>query len=231
MSDLNDSVSTSVVIPIPACPTVDTNTRDGIANRIRLNLNDEGVKFYSPSDLNDSIQDGYDEIAAYTGCIEKVTTLSWVANLTYYDFHALIPDFLAVKGIFNGRIKRWMLPGSSREFDGYRIDWEMANNEPQWFYPANWRWIAFFPQPAVSAGVFYPWYAAQADILTGTSIPQIPPDNYTVLEYYVTADLLDQSEEWTKAQHYWKLYLSNLEEFRTDVRSRKLPDKQRILVG
>lgn len=236
MADLNEQTSVLVnAAPLViACPSIQSLQVVAIQARVTRNLNDAGVVYYRNKDYTDSIQDGYDEVAARTACIEKIATVPFVNNQTYYDFMTLIPDFMAIKGIFNGRIKRWMIPSMAPELDGFRIDWEMAKNEPNYFFPVNFRWVAIFPIPASSNSGnnnMYIWYAAQADTLAQTSIPQIPPDNINLLEFYTTADLLDQSEEYSKADFYWALYEKNMLEFTADVANRKYPDKTKILGG
>ena len=236
MADLNDSAillldQQKLII---ACPQIGGLTVSAIQTKVMQNLNDLGLKFYRNIDYAESFQDGYDDIACRTGCIEKTATIPWIPNLTYYDFSTLITDYLALKGIFNGRIRRWMIPSMGPELDGFRIDWENSNNEPQYFFPVNFRWVAFFQQPSSSNSSnnnMYVWYAAQADTLTPSSIPQIPYDQFNILEYYVTADLLDQSEEYSKADVFWALYEEKLEDLRKDTQNRKYPDKVKILAG
>lgn len=219
---------------VTACPSVQSLQILAIKARIIRNLNDAGIVYYRNQDYTDSIQDAYDEIAARTGCIEKVATVPFVNNVTYYDFGTLISDYLAIKGIFSGRIKRWLIPTFSNELDTFRIDWECTINEPNYYFPVNFRWIAIFPKPAAISSVdnnMYVWYAAQADTLSLTSIPQLPPDSIISLEFYVTADLLDQSEEFAKADIFWALYEREVDALIKDVANRKYPDKTKILGG
>src|SRR5674476_201907 len=104
-------------------------TRDQIASKVQTSLNDYGV-FLTAADLNDSIQDGYSEVTALSGCIFKAGVVNLTANLTYYDFGSLIPDFLAVTAIFNPTIKRWMSPTNLRLLEDLRNDWELAIGNP-----------------------------------------------------------------------------------------------------
>jgi hypothetical protein len=180
-------------------------TRDGIAGIIRETLNDQGV-FYSADDVNDAIQDGYDEIVAYTGCIENAVSLQFQSGLNYYDFYTLIPDYLGVVAIWNKSMKRWMIPVSLRELDDMRWDWERAVGSPYLFCPLNYRYVIIFPR-MMSAGEMYVFYKAKANTLTGSDVLNIPPEICSeIMEHYLLADLHEQREEFTKAQMAYKTY-------------------------
>lgn len=198
-------------------------TRDQISDRVQRHLNDEGI-FYTVDDLNDSIQDGYAEVAAFTGCIFKATSINLTANLTYYDMGALIPDYLAVTSIFNPATKRWLQPTNLRLLEELRSDWELATGNPFLFWPVNFRFIAIYPRVTVSSGTLYIFYRANADTLTGTSTPQFPEENQSVLENYVQCDLQEQAEEFIKAKLEFNSYISSITELKQAQRSFRFPD-------
>lgn len=200
-------------------------TRDQITAKVATQLGDNNV-FYEADDLNDSIQDGYAEVAGITGCIFKATTVNIEANLSYYDFGALISDYLAVTAMFNPQTKRWMTPVSVRQLEDIREDWELATGNSFLFWPVNFRFVAIYPRLTVSSGQLYVYYRAQADVLTGSSTPQIPEEHQAVLESYVTGDLLEQAEEFTKAQIEFDNYEKSILALRYAVRKFRLPDYQ-----
>jgi hypothetical protein len=198
-------------------------TRDQITNRVQKNLNDEGV-FYSSDDLNDSIQDGYAEVAAVTGCIFKGTTVNLTANLSYYDFGSLIPDYLGVTAIFNPTTKRWLSPTNLRLLEDLRDDWELATGNPFLFWPVNFRFVAIYPRVTISSGTLYVFYRATADVLAGITIPQIPEEHQSILENYVTCDLQEQAEEFSKASLEFNSYVAGLKDLKQAIRSYNHPD-------
>ena len=198
-------------------------TRDQIASKVQTSLNDSGI-FLTAADLNDSIQDGYSEVTALTGCIFKATTVNIEANLSYYDFGLLIPDFLAVTAIFNPTTKRWMVPTNLRLLEDLRNDWELAIGNPFLFWPVNFRFVAIYPKLTTSTGTLYVYYRAHADTLTSTSTPQIPDDLQRVLEEYTEGDLLEQSEEFTKAGLSLTKYFKDIQELKQATRTFRIPD-------
>lgn len=190
----------------------------------RLRLYFENDTYYSNFDLTNSIQDGYDECVAFSGCILKATSLPFVANLSYYDMIALIPDYIGVYSIFNAVTKRWMIPISRIKLDGFRPDWETSIGTPEYFVPVSHRYLALFRKPSTTYGDFYVFYRAAAPTLTDTDSIQIPEDYTSALVDYNVSDLLEQQQEFSKASIHLQSYIENLEQLRVWVQNKRLPD-------
>lgn len=203
-----------------------SKTRDQIVTAVRQNLDDEGVgTFYSEDDLNDSIQDGYDEVAVLTECVENAAQVNFQSELTFYDFASLLTGYIRIFAIWNNNTNRWLDPISENELSELRDDWEISNSEPTNYCTESPRYIALFPRPLVASGYMICFYKQQADILIGTSVPQIPVEHDDVLELYATADLLDQTQEYAKAVKYFQEYAARISDIKKAVNSRSLPDR------
>lgn len=201
-------------------------TRDQISADIRDALNDAGY-FYSADDLNDSIQDGYDEIAAFTGCIEKAVAIDLVADQTYYDLRSLIPDFISLVAVYSRFQKRWLCPCSDRQLDKIRENWEFATGQPFAFWPVNYRWMAIHPRTPDSTQQLYIFYKAAAPTLGATTEPLIPVEIcQDITSSYSTMDMFEQAEEWVKAGLYFKGYTEKIEEL---IRLMKKRDAERLI--
>ncbi len=204
-------------------------TRDSLAADIRNNLEDAGVTFYSADDVNDAIQDAYDDIAVMSGCIQKSATISFVSLLSYYDFRSLISDYFAVVAIYNNNSNRWMYPDTRRSFDKERSDWELMTGEPFSFCPIDSKRVCIVPRFTVATGNMTVFYRATADTLGATDTPQIHTDMTTLIEHYVTADLLDQQQEFIKADAWFQKYFKELMEYKIRVGRLALSDYLPIL--
>jgi len=205
-------------------------TQSQLVERIRTNLNDAGI-FYSNDDLNNSIQDGHDEIVAISGTIDKGASLTFTPNLSYYDLRTSISDFTALVAIYNSVTKRYMIPVSTRILDGMRDNWEIAIGTPEYFVPLSWRHMVIFRKPSTTYGSMYVFYKASSPTLTSASNLSIPNEFQRVLEEYSTGDLLEQALEIVKAQVYFQKYIQGIEELRTHVKSSKFPDYTARLRG
>jgi len=183
-------------------------TRLELKTRIAYNLGDVGEEFYSSTDLDDSIQDGYDEIAVRTQCISKTGSIVVVPNLVYYNLATLISDYFATIAIFNPTTNLFLGDSTPiRAFDNIRQDWENWRGNFQFWAPVSSSLIAMTPVPAAATTDLTLYYSAQAPTLVDdASTFLIQDDLMECLEYYVTGDMLAQSEEFTKAGIYFGKY-------------------------
>lgn len=200
-------------------------TRDQISARVRVNLNDAGITFYSADDLNDSIQDGYNEVVSISRTIETTATITFVDNLSYYNFSTLISDYLHVIAIYNNNTKKWLdyLPLKVlQEIDG---KWETKIGNPKYFTVLDDSYIALFPKLGTATGDMLVVYKASANTLSAATVPTLPESFQHTLEKYSTMDLLEQAEEFTKAIEWFKEYSEQLQELEQQMNSRNTTDR------
>lgn len=223
-------------------------TRGQIKADVQSNLTDLNINFYSDTDLNDSIQDGYDDMAILTQCIQKNVTLPWLSNLSYYDFKLRyqITDYLGTIAIFNNVSNLWLRDDLSlKDFDRIRRDWETWIGTVLFWAPSDPNHIAICPKMLSSnlvygafdyasfnnnaffvnnssqsnLGSFILYYWAQAPtLLTDNDTFLIASDQSTTLTQYVTADLLEQAQEFNKAASYWGPYVEGVNEYADRVK-------------
>lgn len=211
---------------LSANPTVATSctTRDNIKDNVKAFF--ENNVYYSEDDFNNSIQDGYDEIVAFSGCVLRAISIPFTANLSYYDMLTLIPDYLGVVAIFNSTTRKWMLPTNVRKLDNDRVDWETALGTPYYFAPVSHRFVTIYKKPGtVNYGNMYVFYRGAADTLSADACVLIPEDYTKTLEDYSIADLLEQNQEWGKAGVHLEAYQETLEQLRVMARNKRIPDR------
>jgi hypothetical protein len=221
-----------------------SKTRGQIKTDIADNLTDLSINFYSDDDLNQSIQDAYDDIAILTQCVQKNVTLNWQGNLSYYNFKNLVSDYLGTIAIFNNVTNLWLFDHLSlRDFDRLRRDWEKWNGAPQFWAPSDPQRIAIAPKYAavapngafdplsfsaafyigtvVNLGSFVLYYYAIAPTLTSdTDVFLIDDDKDQMVTQYVTGDLLEQAQEFQKAAEWMSQYYDNIQDYAVRVKAR-----------
>lgn len=204
-------------------------TRLQIKTTVRVNLDDAGVTFYSDDDLTESIQDAYDDVVANSQCVTKVAdNLNWIANLSYYNpiVNLSITDYMAVVAIFNYSTNRWLRDDLVlRDFDRLRRDWENWVGTPQFWTPSDPLHFAIAPKYSDAGGTFKIVYWATAPTLaddTGTFL--LASDVNNLIEFYTTADMLEQAQEYSKATEYWDKYYESLVEYSDRVKRNNKTD-------
>lgn len=192
-------------------------TRDQIAQKIRRDLNDLGVTYYNATDINDSIQDGYDEVAVYCECIERSAILNFKDNTTYYDMSVLLPDYYRTVRIYSYLTKRFLHVNLERENFAGSWDWEVNQGTHYDFLIKGPKYIGISLRKTNAEGNFKIWYKAQANVLGPSDVPRIDNKFQLMLENYGIADLLEQNQEYTKANTYWTQYNKQLEDYRHKI--------------
>ena len=201
-------------------------TRDQIAHKVSRNLHDAGVTYYSAYDLNNSIQDAYDEIVVYSECIEKRIDIPYKSNTTYYQVGVELPaDYYRVIKILNNEQNRWLSGSSDREQLNYSGDWETVNSTAYEFTILGHDRIGLNGRSSNATGTFKLLYKAQAPTLQGDTVLLINSSYILLPELYATADLLEQNQEFTKAQIYWNQYDPMLEKYREKIQVLAKPDR------
>lgn len=199
-------------------------TRLDVQDKLQIHFNN--TIYYDTQSMNDSIQDGLDEVCAFTGCIYKSATLPFTQFTTYYDMLSLLPDYIGIVAMFNLTIRRWMWPDSLKKFNQDRIDWDVCYGTPYYFCPINHRYVAIYKKPAISTyGNFVIYYRAAAPTLNDATPIPIPGEHITALETYSIADLWEQAQEFTKATEGLKIYMKNLEDLRVLMRNQRNRDR------
>lgn len=198
--------------------------RDDIAARVRFNLDDAGITFYSADDINDSIQDGYDEVVAVTRVREASGNVNFVSDLTYYKIDDTLTDYLHPIGIFNNNNNRWLDNIPLKTLISMDFKWELANGEPTHFVIMDFRYIGIYPKPASASGNMTIFYKAMANTLSAATVPSIPTSHQLILEQYATMDLMAQALEFKKAVMWAKDYFKQRTELKEHVAGRSLPD-------
>lgn len=201
-------------------------TRDDTAARVRVNLEDAAITFYSNIDINDSIQDGYNFTVGIAQPIERLTSNILFENKkVYYDLSIILSRYIRPMAIYNRNIDRWLDFKDLLFLDSLRTDWELTRGESYYVVVLDHKQVALNPTLVIASGGMDIFYKASAETLTETSTPEIPETYETILEEYATADLLEQAEEYEKAKIFWDKFYNKLKDLKLDVEKRSLPDR------
>lgn len=205
-------------------------TRGDLRTKLQNHFNNS--IYYTEADLNNSIQDGVDEVCAFTGCVYKSAALPFQQNVTYYDMLSLLPDYIGAIAIYNDVTHKWMYPTSRRKLEQQRVDWDSISGTPYCFCPISHRYLAIWMKPAVANyGRMLVFYRAAAPTLVEQTQIPIPENGTDALESYSITDLWEQSQEWNKAATEFKTYISNLEALRVLMRNGRNSDRLMGLKG
>ena len=181
--------------------------RAQVRNAVLKNLDSEGLRHFKAENVNDAIQDGYHEVAALVLPFDSMAEVNVLGKTPYYDFYSLINNYIGTFAIYGSAIDNWLDFDSVKGFDQTSDRWECETGNPRNFAVINFRYIAINPVPVSDEGkitVYYHTLPSDLDDSVNLEFEEIEPDT---LENYATADLLEQSEEFGKAQRYREDYM------------------------
>jgi hypothetical protein len=187
---------------------------------LRLTNHFENSTYYESGDLSASIQDGYDELCAYTGILYGSTTVAFTQDKTYYDLITLIPGLLAVVAIFNSTTRRWLIPVSHAALEVEGSNWNTVFGAPDLFTVLSHRFISIFPKPSITSyGDMVVYYKRSAPAIGSADAFLVEDEHVRVIEQYCISDLQAQAQEWTKSTKEFMAYVQAIEQMRITVQS------------
>lgn len=207
-------------------------TRGEVKTRVRANLDDAAVTFFTSIDLEESIEDAYYWSSAFANTIEKTANISFQQNCPYYNLQTIIPDHFAVTGVHDLARNKFLTYKSRQELISLNNEYEMWHGPPEYFYIHSQNYLFIAPQPLGVASLTQTanqdlkiFYRAFDDNVIDDFHHhyRLPIQGEDCLEFYATADLLEQAQEWSKAQLYWDKFYSQLTTSKIAIRDRPMP--------
>jgi len=215
-------------------------TRGEVKARVRANLDDNAVTFFTAIDIEDSLADAYYWVAAFANTIEKTQNISFQTNCPYYNLARIIPDHFAVTGVFDIARSRFLQYKSRQELTQLNNHYEIWHGPPEYFFVHSQNYLFIGPQPlnvnsVIQSGeadikIFY--RAFDDNVIDDFHHSyRIPIQGEDCLEFYATADLLEQAQEWSKAQMYWDKFYKQLVLEKIAIRDRPMPALINAMAG
>jgi hypothetical protein len=209
-------------------------TRIQLAQLIQSQLEDALGQFYPISpDINESIQDGYDEILMASGCYQQVVSqIPFQGNQIYYDLTLLgtAPQTIhRPSKMFNYMTNRWIDFYDTRYFTMQRQDFEVTVGTTWWASMINFQYLCTYPHNGViqeGAGTQnFDLFVriGQDPLLSDNQVIQIPDPHEKCLQAYCLADLLEQQQEFSKASVFWEEYEDYLQNLTSRTVNRGAP--------
>ena len=181
-----------------------------VASRVRSNLADAGATFFTNNNIDEAVQDGYDSIVSLLLPLTATKTLDFVDNLVYYDFYNLIPNYIHVLAIYNNNTDRWLDFRTSKWLEGRRYDWELTEGQPEVFTVIDYRYVALWPTLSSASGNMDIYFKKTGPQLVSSDTIDILDIEPEVIEWFSTADCLEQIEEFEKAQAYFQNFTESI---------------------
>lgn len=178
------------------------NRISDIFTQVQLNLYEAKLKWFTYQNIMDALQEAYNKVTALLSPIEKCTFVPQLSS-PYYNLGQMIPDYMYLKGVYNPFTNLW-LDGISYKVMKNTYYTYLTIGDPRFFDIIDLNRVLIWPFNNVASGVLMIFFAASAPTITDDTVPDLPISvGPSVLEFFATADLMEQAREFTKAQGYW----------------------------
>ena len=209
-------------------------TLAALRSEVRRQLDDDTAAFVTDADIDDSLNEGYEEMSEATLWYERQFMLPLLSRRTYYNVRELAPDEpLGVSRCWNTVTQKWLDPDSVRALDGRIRQWELNAGEPRSYFMRGHWWLGVWPKPASDdisrVRVYYT--AIPPPMTLDTDVPGFPPEFHWALVDYALYDTLIQDREPGTALAHYSLYLTYRDELMRYVGRRQSLDRAPGLKG
>lgn len=171
---------------------------------IQPNLGDIGSSFYSVEDLNNSIQDAYDEMVVLFGLRAKRALLTLHPQASFINVFQQVPDYCGAIAVWDVQMKRFLYDDVGWPFGFQKFGrWQTLNLRPTHWAPVDTQTIVFMGKTLAPIDYELHYFAGAPVLSFDADQIDLPRNLVSTMEEYVYADLLEQFEEYTKAQIHW----------------------------
>jgi len=181
-----------------------------VASRVKSNLDDSGATFFTSDNISEAIQDGYDSSINLLLPLTDVQTVNFTSNLVYYDLYNTVKNYLHILAIFNNNTNRWLDFRTIKWLEDRRNAWELTEGQPEVFTLIDYKYIALWPTLSTASGNMDIFYKKKGIQLASTDLIDILDMEPDLVEWYSTADCLEQIEEFEKAKTYFQFFTESI---------------------
>jgi hypothetical protein len=194
---------------------------------VRIILNEATANFWSDADIQDSLNEGYEEISDATEWYERMTNIPLWSGRTYFDLRELLSDeLIAPRRAVSVQTDKWLSPSSVRTQDGKYRQWERNFGDPDVMFMRGLWWLGWHPKPSADGGFVRLYFSAlPPEMSSDTDEPAMPEEYHLGLVEYAAYDLLAQDAEVKKALYHWQQYMGYESKLREYVQGRITQDK------
>jgi len=166
--------------------------------------------YWSDDDVNEAINDGYEELSDASEWYERSANIPFLSNLRYFDLRTALGDdtFLSPRRAFNPNTNWWLKPSDPRDLDFHTYRrWEINLGTPQRIIQRGLFYIGIFPLQNGDAGLMKFWYSAMPPaLITDADEPPFPQEFHQGIIEYALFDLMGQESQTSKALVHWEQY-------------------------
>lgn len=165
--------------------------------------------FWQDTDIEVSLQEGYEEMTDSSEWYETYQTVPILQNRPYYDMRTVCRDqFLVLGRAFNVSTNRWLQPTTPVMLDLGDSRWERRVMEPDQIMIRGLWWVGYWPIKGSESGKIKQYFKGfPTPMAADTDSPAFEEEFHYGLVEYALWDLFAQDSEVDLAWAAWKEFL------------------------
>lgn len=173
-----------------------------------LNASSLDQAFFTDTDVEDALDDGYREMSDDAEWNEQTITVDLLDDRPYYDARRILPStVLSIGAAFNEQTNRWLTPTALIDLNRADRRWELVTGEPDRLLVRGLWWIGYWPRVQQDDGTIRQTFTALPDALEDDDEPAFPEAYHLGLKAYAVAELSAQAGLIEAALAAWETYL------------------------
>lgn len=190
-----------------------------LRNEVQTRLAEDTTNpvFWSDADVDEAINDGYEEMSDVAEWYERGANIPLLSQVRYYDLRTALggDTFLSPRRCFNPLTNWWLKPSEPRDMDFHTYRrWEINLGMPQKIFMRGLFYLGIFPLQNGDTGLMRFYYTAMPPALVNDSDePGFPSEFQRGLVQYALFDLYAQDRETQKAMIHWQQYIEIEQQF------------------
>ena len=188
----------------------------------RLEASSSSPVFFTETDIEDALNEGYAEFADAAEWYEVWRTIDLAMDRPYYDIRTVFDDatVLTPGAAFHEDTNRWLIPSSPADLDRAYVRWEQVSGQPERVITRGLWWIGYWPITGSESGTVKQYATALPDALEDDDEPGFAEVYHDGIVSYALSILWPQMGEVSKALEAWQAYVASEAALRAEVQGR-----------
>jgi hypothetical protein len=174
----------------------------------RLEESATGQVFFTDADVDDALNEGYEELSDASEWFEVSLTIDVLHTRPYYDLRTVFPyDVLAPGPAFNETSGRWLEPCEIRDIDRMARQPETTSSQAQRLLQRSLWWVGYWPILQSETGAVTQYATCVPDRMAlDEDVPGFPEAYHRGCVEYALAVLLPAQGMVSEALAAWGRY-------------------------
>lgn len=206
-------------------------THTELTEKLKYDLDDLGMDFFTTEDLNNAILNALNKYTLLNGTCELFRNFSLQPNIPYYDFYNTFPGYFCVAEAYSKSAKQYLAFRTPVQLMQIREDYELWKGSPQFITVVDFRRVGFFPVSTSPVELVLKLKLSESPVINPPGDLYIPAHGEDLVLNFAKQELLEHAEEITKAANVYNQSVEELKGNKRFTNGRHFPNFCMSMLG